>query len=61
MDADRIVVLEKGIIVEEGTYNELILAEGRFFKMWTEQTTTPSAQATLETDKHKDQTDLFNP
>ncbi|MXQ06997.1 ATP-binding cassette domain-containing protein [Alphaproteobacteria bacterium GH1-50] len=36
-DADRIVVLEKGVIVEEGTHDELLAAEGRYYGLWQRQ------------------------
>jgi len=35
--ADRILVLEKGIIVEQGTHSELIKSEGRYYNLYTSQ------------------------
>ena len=35
--ADRIVVLEKGIIVEEGTHDDLLSREGRYATLWHRQ------------------------
>ena len=35
--ADRIVVLEKGVIVETGTHNELLEQNGRYLDLWTLQ------------------------
>ena len=35
--ADRILVLEKGIIVEQGTHSELIKNEGRYYNLYTSQ------------------------
>ena len=35
--ADRIVVLEKGIIVEEGTHDDLLSREGRYSTLWHRQ------------------------
>ncbi|HKH87514.1 MAG TPA: ABC transporter ATP-binding protein, partial [Acidimicrobiales bacterium] len=32
--ADRIVVLANGVIVEDGTHNELIATGGRYAEMW---------------------------
>ena len=32
-DADRILVLERGRIVEAGTYDELIAPEGAFYRL----------------------------
>ena len=36
-DADRIVVLEQGIIVEEGTHNDLLQRDGRYAQLWHRQ------------------------
>lgn len=36
--ADRILVLEDGEIVEQGTHEELIAADGRYQSMWSAQT-----------------------
>ena len=36
-DADRIVVLEKGEIVEEGTHTELLEKQGRYWSLWQRQ------------------------
>ncbi len=35
--ADRVVVLEDGRIVEDGTIEELLLARGRFAEFWRQQ------------------------
>ncbi len=36
-DADRIVVLENGVIVEEGKHDDLLAAEGRYAHLWNRQ------------------------
>ncbi len=36
-DADRIVVLENGVIVEEGTHEDLLRREGRYASLWQRQ------------------------
>jgi ATP-binding cassette subfamily B protein len=34
VDADEILVLDHGSIVERGTFRELVVANGRFAEMW---------------------------
>ncbi|EBA11439.1 ABCB family ABC transporter ATP-binding protein/permease [Roseobacter sp. CCS2] len=36
-DADRIVVLEDGVIVEEGRHDDLLAAQGRYAHLWNRQ------------------------
>ncbi|WP_375331268.1 type I secretion system permease/ATPase [Candidatus Tisiphia endosymbiont of Oplodontha viridula] len=36
--ADRILVLDQGIIVECGTHSELLANQGMYFRLWTRQT-----------------------
>ncbi len=36
-DADRIVVLENGVIVEEGTHDALLSRNGRYWSLWQRQ------------------------
>lgn len=37
VDSDLIVVLEEGTVVEKGTHEELLAAEGRYSQMWNRQ------------------------
>jgi ATP-binding cassette, subfamily B, heavy metal transporter len=37
VDADMIVVLEDGLIVEWGTHDQLLLHDGRYASMWQRQ------------------------
>ncbi|WP_127579804.1 ABC transporter ATP-binding protein [Paenibacillus koleovorans] len=50
-DADRILVLHRGEIVESGTHDELMTAEGRYHKMYRLQKgegSAPSTQAAIK-------------
>lgn len=37
MNAHKIVVLEKGLLIEEGTHTELYNKKGKYFQMWQRQ------------------------
>lgn len=37
MNADRIVVVEDGKIIEQGNHNELIVSGGRYADLWSKQ------------------------
>lgn len=37
MDADKIIVLEEGKLIEEGSHIELIAEEGKYFELWEKQ------------------------
>jgi ABC-type multidrug transport system fused ATPase/permease subunit len=34
---DRIIVLDKGVIVEEGTHTSLLRKKGKYYKLWKMQ------------------------
>jgi ATP-binding cassette subfamily B protein len=36
-NADNIIVLDKGVIIEEGNHNNLMLKKGKYFEMWEKQ------------------------
>jgi len=38
MDADLILVVDRGEIIERGTHDELLLQGGKYFELWTKQT-----------------------
>jgi ATP-binding cassette subfamily B protein len=42
VNADKIIVLDKGRIVEEGKHNDLIKNKGLYYRMWEEQRKTHS-------------------
>ena len=36
-NADNIIVLDKGVIIEEGNHNTLMIKRGKYFEMWEKQ------------------------
>ena len=45
VDADRIVVLEEGAVIEEGSHAVLLAKGGRYAEMWTRQASERTAEA----------------
>jgi ATP-binding cassette, subfamily B, bacterial len=37
MHADKIYVLEKGVVAENGTHDELLAEKGLYYAMWRQQ------------------------
>jgi ATP-binding cassette subfamily B protein len=48
MDADMILVLNHGRIVERGSHRELLAANGEYARMWALQQQAAQAEAVLE-------------
>jgi len=48
MDADQIIVLGQGRVIERGTHRELLAAGGEYARMWALQQQRAEAQAVLE-------------
>ena len=48
MDADQILVLSQGRIVERGTHAQLLEAKGEYARMWALQQQEAAAEAVLE-------------
>ena len=36
-NADNIIVLDQGAIIEQGTHESLLLEKGKYFEMWGKQ------------------------
>jgi ATP-binding cassette subfamily B protein len=43
VDADRILVLENGRVVEQGRHRQLLARGGHYAKMWARQHIVPAA------------------
>lgn len=39
---DRIIVMHRGTIVEQGTHNELLALKARYYSLWQKQTSSPN-------------------
>ncbi len=48
MDADRILVMHQGRVIERGTHRDLLAAEGEYARMWALQRQAAEAEAVLE-------------
>jgi ATP-binding cassette subfamily B protein len=48
MDADQIMVLGEGRVIERGTHNQLLEAQGEYARMWALQQQEAQAKAVLE-------------
>jgi ATP-binding cassette subfamily B protein len=48
VDADRIIVIDDGKIVESGRHAELLARDGRYAEMWRRQQETAEIQAHLQ-------------
>ncbi len=46
VDADRIVVLEAGRVVEQGSHDALLALGGRYARLWQRQQSEPDDDAT---------------
>ena len=47
MNADKIVVLEKGKLLEEGTHNELYIRQGKYYNLWQQQMPSENLQLVM--------------
>ena len=43
--ADRIVVLDQGVVVEEGTHSDLLARQGRYAALWQRQASEATEEA----------------
>ena len=48
VDADKILVFEKGKIIEQGTHIQLLKKKGLYADMWNTQQTIEKAEETLQ-------------
>jgi hypothetical protein len=54
MDADEILILEKGVITERGNHTELLKADGLYARLWSMQSgNTGRSEPILKNDVEK--------
>lgn len=51
-NADHIIVLDKGKIVEEGDHKELLLKEGLYYRLWNLQNKSKEWRISLDKVQH---------
>jgi ABC-type glutathione transport system ATPase component len=54
MNADRIVVIENGEVVEQGCHSDLIAADGRYADLWSKQAFSKPQDETSVVDETDD-------
>lgn len=60
MNADRIIVVENGEIIEQGNHNELIVSGGRYADLWSKQVFVRPSDETKSTDDSVGQAGIVN-
>ncbi len=61
VNADEIIVLEDGVIVERGTHRELLATDGLYASMWNRQRQATEAEEALRAAKAAEAIDHFKP
>lgn len=57
-NVDKIIVLEKGLIVEEGTHQELLAKKGKYYELYTTQMLTVVTNSTKPTSTEEIEVDI---